>query len=144
MQVTYDTSFYSSNRSLYLKEIRYTGNSRSGTTARQYVKFITKSRSDSYVSTAPGFLMKMDRLLDSIEVGWDGGGKLWDYDLVYDVSPDSGRPLLKTVESSRHTTKPEFNYQVASRSLVWQNVVNQASSEPEDLPDDTEYFEGDF
>ncbi|MFB5652913.1 SpvB/TcaC N-terminal domain-containing protein, partial [Leptospira wolffii] len=42
MQVTYDTSFYSSNRSLYLKEIRYTGNSRSGTTARQYVKFITK------------------------------------------------------------------------------------------------------
>ncbi|TGL50825.1 hypothetical protein EHQ61_08580, partial [Leptospira wolffii] len=143
MQVTYDTSQYAVKRNLYLKEIKYTGNSRTGTSPRQYVRFNTKSRDDSYVSTAPGFLMKMDRLLDSIEVGWDGG-KLWEYDLVYDISPDSGRPILKTVDSTRNTTKPEFSYQTATRSLFWQNVVNQASSETEVSPESTEYFEGDF
>ncbi|MCR1795601.1 hypothetical protein K0V43_18710, partial [Leptospira sp. id769339] len=143
MQVEYDTSQYSEKHYLYIKEIRYTGNSRTGISARQYVKFITKPREDSYVSNTPGFLMKMDRILERIEVGWNGE-KLWDYDLIYGISPDSGRPILKTVESSRHTTKPEFEYQVSSRKLVWQNLINQAANEPEDLPDDTEYFEGDF
>ncbi|PJZ70254.1 hypothetical protein CH373_12445 [Leptospira perolatii] len=142
-EVEYDTSNYSSNRTLYLKEIRYTGNSKASLTPRQYVRFYTKSRDDFYVSKAPGFLMKMDRLLDKIEVGWSGG-KLWDYTLVYTESSDSGRPILKTVESSRHTTQPEFSYQESSRQLLWQNIVNREASEPEDNPDSTQYFEGDF
>ncbi|EMJ99749.1 insecticide toxin TcdB middle/N-terminal domain protein, partial [Leptospira sp. B5-022] len=143
MQVTYDTSQYSDKRSLYIQEIKYTGNSRSGFAAKQYVRFITKQRSDSYVSKAPGFTMTMDRLLDKIEVGWTGG-KLWTYNLVYDTSFDSGKPILKTVDSDRQSTKPEFKYSIATRTLAWQNVANQGSSESELLPDSTQYFEGDF
>nr|WP_051132454.1 SpvB/TcaC N-terminal domain-containing protein [Leptospira licerasiae] len=56
MQVTYDTSNYSEKRNLYVQEIKYTGNSKSGFPAKQYVKFITKSRGDSYVSMAPVLL----------------------------------------------------------------------------------------
>ncbi|WP_427854352.1 SpvB/TcaC N-terminal domain-containing protein [Leptospira tipperaryensis] len=144
LQVAYDTSEYYDKRNLYLKEIRYTGNSKSGAAARQYVKFITRQRDDFYVSNAPGFLMEMDKVLERIEVGWDGGGKLWDYTPVYETSDDSGRPRLKTIQSSRHTTQPEFQYQSSSRLLTWQNVVNQASSEAEDSPESTQYFEGDF
>lgn len=143
MEVTYDTSQYSEKRNLYIQEIKYTGNSRSGVPAKQYVRFITKTREDSYVSKAPGFTMVMDRLLDKIEVGWTGG-KLWTYSLVYDTSFDSGRPILKTVESDRHTTKPDFKYSSASRVLVWQNATNQSASDPEINPDSTQYFEGDF
>ncbi|PKA16775.1 hypothetical protein CH363_05060 [Leptospira haakeii] len=143
MQVTYDTSNYSEKRNLYIQEIKYTGNSRSGFPAKQYVKFITKSRGDSYVSMAPGFTMVMDKLLDKMEVGWTGG-KLWTYNLIYDTSFDSGRPILKTVDSDHHTTKPEFKYSNSSGLLTWQNVVNQTSSETELLPASTEYFEGDF
>ncbi|GBF40173.1 SpvB/TcaC N-terminal domain-containing protein [Leptospira johnsonii] len=143
MEVVYDTSQYSEKRNLYIQEIKYTGNSRSGVPAKQYVRFITKARGDSYVSKAPGFTMVMDRLLDKIEVGWTGG-KLWTYSLIYNTSFDSGRPILKTVESDRHTTKPEFKYSSASRVLVWQNIANQASSEPELQPESTQYFEGDF
>ncbi len=143
MQVLYDTSEYADKRSLYLKEIRYTGNSRSGASPKQYVKFITKTRDDFSVSTVAGFLTKEDKLLDSIEVGWDGG-KLWNYNLIYDTSFDSGRPILKTVNSNRHTTKPEFEYQTSSRNLIWKNFTNQATSEPETNPNSTEYFEGDF
>ncbi|WP_412758400.1 GH-E family nuclease [Leptospira cinconiae] len=143
MQVSYDTSGYSENRSLFLKEIRYTGNSKTGHNPKQYVRFHTKAREDAYVSMVSGFFMKMDRMLDTIEIGWDGG-KLWEYEMVYDVSPDSGRPILKTVESNRHTTKPEFQYQTSDRYLVWKNFANQAVNEPEITPNSTEYFEGDF
>ncbi|WP_425324577.1 SpvB/TcaC N-terminal domain-containing protein [Leptospira wolffii] len=143
MQAVYDTSDYSENRSLYLKEIRYTGNSKTGANARQYVRFLTKTREDSYVSTVAGFLTRETKLLDTIEVGWDGG-RLWEYDLVYDTSFDSGKPILRTVDSNRHTTKPEFEYQTSSRQMVWKNFANQASSEPETNPNSTEYFEGDF
>ncbi|MFA4793237.1 SpvB/TcaC N-terminal domain-containing protein [Leptospira kirschneri] len=144
LQVHYDNSEYSNTRNLYLKEIRYTGNSKSGVSARQYVKFITRERDDSYVSNAPGFLMKMNRILERIEVGWDNGGKLYDYTPIYETSSDSGRPRLKTIQSSRHTTSPEFEYQSSSRYLIWQNVVNQTSSETEEDPNSTQYFEGDF
>ncbi|WP_243398024.1 SpvB/TcaC N-terminal domain-containing protein [Leptospira kmetyi] len=144
LQVQYDNSEYYNKRNLYLKEIRYTGNSKSGASARQYVRFYTKQRDDFYVSNAPGFLMKMDKVLERIEVGWDGGGKLWDYTPVYETSEDSGRPRIKTIESSRHTTQPEFQYQTSSRLLTWQNIANQASSESEDTPESTQYFEGDF
>ncbi|TGK68080.1 hypothetical protein EHQ13_01490 [Leptospira gomenensis] len=144
LQVDYDTSEYAEKRNLYLKEIRYTGNSGTGLSARQYVRFHSKRRDDFYVSTAPGFLMKMDKILDRIEVGWDGGGKLWDYTPVYDISSDSGRPILRKIVSSRHSTSPEFEYQSSSRILSWRNAVNQASIEPEDNPDSTQYFEGDF
>ncbi|TGL49544.1 hypothetical protein EHQ61_13995 [Leptospira wolffii] len=143
MEVQYDSSQYSDKRTLYIQEIRYTGNSRSGAIPKQYVRFFTKQRGDSYVSKASGFTMTMDRLLDRVEVGWTGG-KLWTYTLVYESSFDSGRPLLKTVESDRHTTKPEFQYGAASRILTWQNLSNQASSEPEVTPGSTEYFEGDY
>ncbi|EMJ93443.1 SpvB/TcaC N-terminal domain-containing protein [Leptospira alstonii] len=144
LQVHYDNSEYSNTRNLYLKEIRYTGNSKSGVSARQYVKFITKQRDDFYVSNAPGFLMKMDKILERIEVGWDNAGKLYDYTPIYETSSDSGRPRLKNIQSSRHTTSPEFEYQSSSRYLIWQNVVNQTSSETEDDPNSTQYFEGDF
>ncbi|WP_235592866.1 SpvB/TcaC N-terminal domain-containing protein [Leptospira interrogans] len=144
LQVHYDNSEYSNTRNLYLKEIRYTGNSKSGVSARQYVKFITKQRDDFYVSNAPGFLMKMDKILERIEVGWDNGGKLYDYTPIYETSSDSGRPRLKSIQSSKHTTQPEFEYQSSSRYLIWQNVVNQTSSETEEDPNSTQYFEGDF
>ncbi|TGK04889.1 hypothetical protein EHO59_08520 [Leptospira semungkisensis] len=143
MEVQYDTSQYSDKRNLYIQEIRYTGNTQSGVAPKQYVRFNTKSRPDPYVSKAPGFTMTMDRLLDTIEVGWNGG-KLWTYTFVYDTSFDSGRPILKTVNSDRHTTKPEFQYSTATRILNWQTITNQASSESEILPDSTQYFEGDF
>ncbi|MBF3377050.1 hypothetical protein ISU90_08675 [Leptospira borgpetersenii serovar Balcanica] len=144
LEADYDNSEYSKNRNLYLKEIRYTGNSKSGLPARQYVKFYTKQREDFYVSTSPGFLMKMDKILEKIEVGWDNGGKLWEYTPVYETSPDSGRPRIKNIQSSKHTTKPEFFYQSSSRLLTWQNIVNQTSSEIEEDPNSTQYFEGDF
>ncbi|UOG63005.1 hypothetical protein MAL04_11365 [Leptospira noguchii] len=144
LQASYDNSEYSEKRNLYLKEIRYTGNSKSGLSARQYVKFITQERDDFYVSNAPGFLMKMDKILERIEVGWDNGGKLWEYTPIYETSSDSGRPRLKNIQSSKHTTKPEFEYQTSNRYLIWQNVVNQTSSETEDDPNSTQYFEGDF
>ncbi|WP_244265096.1 SpvB/TcaC N-terminal domain-containing protein [Leptospira alexanderi] len=144
LQVHYDNSEYSKNRNLYLKEIRYTGNSKSGVSARQYVKFFTKQREDFYVSNAPGFLMKMDRLLERIEVGWDNGGKLWEYIPIYETSSDSARPRLKNIQSSRHTTSPEFYYQSSSRLLTWQTIANQTSSETEEDPNSTQYFEGDY
>ncbi|MDI7199939.1 SpvB/TcaC N-terminal domain-containing protein [Leptospira santarosai] len=144
LQANYDNSEYSNKRNLYLKEIRYTGNFKSGANARQYVRFFTKQRDDFYVSTSPGFLMKMDKILERIEVGWDNGGKLWEYTPVYETSPDSGRPRLKNIQSSRHTTNPEFEYQTSGRLLAWQNIVNQSKSELEDSPDSTQYFEGDF
>ncbi|AXR62415.1 hypothetical protein DQM68_09055 [Leptospira mayottensis] len=144
LQANYDNSEYSKNRNLFLKEIRYTGNSKSGVPARQYVKFFTKQREDFYVSTSPGFLMRMDRILERIEVGWDNGGKLWEYTPIYETSSDSGRPRIKTIQSSKHTTKPEFEYQTSSRYLIWQNIVNQTSSEIEEDPNSTQYFEGDF
>ncbi|WP_081385975.1 SpvB/TcaC N-terminal domain-containing protein [Leptospira santarosai] len=144
LQASYDNSEYSNKRNLYLKEIRYTGNTKSGVVARQYVRFFTKQRDDFYVSTSPGFLMKMDKILERIEVGWDNGGKLWEYVPVYETSPDSGRQRLKNIQSSRHTTNPEFEYQTSGRLLAWQNIVNQSKSELEDSPDFTQYFEGDF
>ncbi|AJR14780.1 cytoplasmic membrane protein [Leptospira interrogans serovar Linhai str. 56609] len=144
LQANYDNSEYSKNRNLYLKEIRYTGNSKSGLSAKQYVRFITKQREDFYVSNTPGFLMKMDRVLERIEVGWDGGGKLYEYIPEYEISTDSGRPRIKNIQSSKNTTKPEFFYQTSSRLLTWQNIVNQTSSELEDNPEATQYFEGDF
>ncbi|EMJ92530.1 virulence plasmid 65kDa B protein, partial [Leptospira alstonii serovar Sichuan str. 79601] len=144
LQVHYDNSEYSKNRNLYLKEIRYTGNTKSGLPAKQYVKFITKQREDFYVSTAPGFLMKMDKLLERIEVGWDNGGELYEYTPEYEISSDSARPRLKTIRSTKHTTSPEFEYQTSSRTLNWQNVINQTSTEIEDDPHSTQYFEGDY
>ncbi|WP_268766540.1 SpvB/TcaC N-terminal domain-containing protein, partial [Leptospira alstonii] len=144
LQVHYDNSEYSKNRNLYLKEIRYTGNTKSGLPAKQYVKFITKQREDFYVSNAPGFLMKMDKLLEKIEVGWDNGGKLYEYTPEYEISSDSARPRLKTIRSTKHTTSPEFEYQTSSRTLNWQNVINQTSTEIEDDPHSTQYFEGDY
>ncbi|MCL8267601.1 hypothetical protein M9Y82_13335 [Leptospira weilii] len=144
LQAQYDNSEYSKNRNLYLKEIRYTGNSKSGLSARQYVKFFTKQREDFYVSSAPGFFMKMDKILERIEVGWDNGGKLYEYTPVYETSSDSARPRLKSITSSRHTTSPEFNYQSSSRLLTWQTIANQTSSEMEEDPNSTQYFEGDY
>ncbi|WP_036024943.1 SpvB/TcaC N-terminal domain-containing protein, partial [Leptospira noguchii] len=144
LQASYDNSEYSKNRNLYLKEIRYTGNTKNGASARQYVRFVTKQRDDFYVSNTPGFLMKMDRILERIEVGWDGGGKVYEYIPEYETSPDSGRPRIKNIQSSKNTTKPEFFYQTSSRLLTWQNVINQTSSEIEEDPNSTQYFEGDY
>jgi len=149
MTAEYDDSSYSENHILYLKEIRYTGNDREGMPARQYVRFAYRDRDEAYVSKAPGFIMRMDRLLDRVTVGWDDPAglmetELWSYRPVYGTSADSGRPVLVTVESERHTTKPEFIYQEALHSFSWAVVGNEHFNDPEENPDTVKYFEGDF
>lgn len=148
MQAVYDTSHYAEDRVLYLEEIRYTGNAAAGHAPRQYVRFHKRARGENYgeyVSKAPGFLMRMDQLLDRVTVGWTGG-ELWHYQLVYETSPESGRPLLSTVASDRTTSQPRFYYHNddEGRQLVWQSVVNNSASDPETNPEVTRYFEGDF
>ncbi len=149
MTAAYDATRYQKNNILYLKEIRYTGNSRTNDAANLYVRFTYKNRTDAYVSRAPGFIMKMDRLLDGVEVGWDNPGglfsnTLWKYTMVYETSDDSNRPVLATVMSPRTTTEPKFEYQKANHYLVWQNVDNPRAGDPGENPDDVRYFEGDF
>jgi len=149
MYALYDTSEYDENHILYLKEIRYTGNEAQGMDANQYVRFHLKNREESYVSKAPGFIMKMDKLLDIIEVGWDDPDgsddtELWRYEMVYEISDDSNRPVLKTVQSTRTTTQPEFIYQPAVHHFTWKRVYNPHYNDPEMNYDITKYFEGDF
>ncbi|MBP7737018.1 MAG: hypothetical protein KA369_13655 [Spirochaetes bacterium] len=149
MTASYDDSSYGDNHILYLKEIRYTGNEGEGMPARQFVRFTYRDRDEAYVSKAAGFIMRMDRLLDRITVGWDDPNgfsetELWSYKPVYEVSADSGRPLLKTVETERETTKPEFFYQEALHSFSWAVVDNNRAGDPEENPDMVKYFEGDF
>ncbi|MCG8687715.1 MAG: hypothetical protein MI892_22755, partial [Desulfobacterales bacterium] len=143
MYAVYDDSEYSDKRILYLKEIHYTGNSAESFSPKQYVKFTYKKRDHSYVSKTPGFVMEMDRLLDKIEVGYDGS-QLWQYTCVYEISEDSNRPLLKTIDTDRASTSPEFIYKKAYHHFVWRNVYNPHSSHPEVNPENTHYFEGDF
>lgn len=148
LTVSYDDSEYDQKRVLYLKEIRYTGNT-NGFTAKQYVRFHLTDRSDSYRSTAPGFPMEMDKLLTRIEMGWDNpqgsnNTKLWDYELKYTTSADSERPLIQSIESSRASTKPVFHYQPAVHQFAWTKVSNIFASDPELNPQSTQYFEGDF
>jgi RHS repeat-associated protein len=149
MTAEYDDSEYAANHILYLKEIRYTGNEHENVPARQFVRFGYRDRDEAYVSKAPGFIMKMDRLLDTITVGWDDPSgwtetELWSYRMVYETSEDSNRPLLRTVETTRETTKPEFIYQPAQHSFAWAVVDNAHSGDPEENPDSVKYFEGDF
>lgn len=149
---TYDDSEYAENRVLYLEELRYTGNTNAGVSGRQWVRFYLEDRDDFYTSKAPGFIMKMDKLLSRIEVGWDdpgglfGGGErtLWEYELSYEISPDSKRPLLKRVESDHHSTTPEFSYSEPTHTLTWQQLSNPFASDSEINPQATKYFEGDF
>ncbi|MES0489524.1 MAG: SpvB/TcaC N-terminal domain-containing protein [Leptospirales bacterium] len=148
MYAVYDTSLYSTHHISYLKEIRYTGNDNTGDVAKLFVRFHLKDRTDFYISKGPGFIMKMDKLLDKIEMGKDDGGIfsetiLWDYQMEYTISADSNRPLLKTIHSSKNTTKPVFHYQPAVHNLGWQKVTNVFASDPETNPDVTKYFEGD-
>ncbi len=143
MEAVYDISEYAENHILYLREIRYTGNYNENMNPRQYVRFYYKDRTDAYVSKAPGFIMKMDKLLDKIEAGWDNN-ELWNYTLIYEISADSNRPLLKTVESARTATEPEFIYRNANHYFVWQKVNNPDFNDPEINPEATKYFEGDF
>jgi len=149
LQALYDTTEYAANHILYLKELRYTGNAGQGMPANQFVRFNLKDRSDYYISRAAGFSMKMTKLLDTIEVGWDmpGGSNnkvLWSYQLDYVTSPDSNRPLLSTIHSTRNTTRPIFQYQPASNTLAWQQVMNVFASDPQINPQITQYVEGDF
>ncbi|HNX60153.1 MAG TPA: SpvB/TcaC N-terminal domain-containing protein, partial [Spirochaetota bacterium] len=151
MTASYDTSDYAEHHISYIKEIRYTGNYTAGMTARQFVRFNYKDRGDSYVSKSAGFVMRMTRILDSIVVGWDdpsgvfGSGKeLWRYTMEYAISEESDRPLLSSVDSTRHTTKPEFIYQKAIHAFTWKMIPNQWASDSEIDPESTKYFEGDF
>ncbi len=149
MTAEYDDSAYDDNNILYLKEIRYTGNEDQGAPARQFVRFAYRDRDEAYVSKAPGFMMKMDRLIDRIVVGWDDPRGwtetvLWSYRMVYGTSADSGRPLLLTVESDRNSTKPEFIYQPAVHAFTWARIENTRYNDPEENPDSVKYFEGDF
>ena len=91
--------------------------------------------------------MKMDKLLDKIEIGNIGmiyDSVQWSYQLVYDISADSGRPLLLNVQSSKNSTTPEYLYQAAQHLFVWQNIFNPFASDTETNPQSTQYFEGDF
>ena len=149
MSASYDASDYDTDRMLYLSEIRYTGNDGEGMPARQYVRFTYRRRAEGYVSRVAGFAMRMNRLLDAVSVGWDdpsrwGGRELWRYEMRYEESADSGRPLLVSVDSTRHTTQPLFTYEEARHYFVWQNIPNPYGSEPEEHPDEVAYFEGDF
>ncbi|MBN2157880.1 MAG: hypothetical protein JW807_00690, partial [Spirochaetes bacterium] len=150
MTAEYDDSSYEADHILYLKEIRYTGND-AGLSPRQYIRFHYIDREEAYVSKAPGFVMRMDRLLDSVEAGWDDplgvfgtDTELWRYSMVYATSEDSGRPLLQTIDSTRNTTSPEFIYQPAEHYFVWRMVSNPDSGDLEANPEATQYFEGDF
>ncbi|MDM7972657.1 MAG: SpvB/TcaC N-terminal domain-containing protein, partial [candidate division Zixibacteria bacterium] len=146
MYAEYDDSDYRDNHVLYLKEIRYTGNEREGLPARQWVRFAYKRREDAYVSRAPGFIMRMDRLLDVISVGWDspqGERELWRYEPVYRASADSKRPLLETIRSTRHSTAPVFEYREADHYFIWRNAANPFAGDPGEA-DDIRHFEGDF
>jgi RHS repeat-associated protein len=151
VRAVYDTTAYNRNHVLYLSEIRYGGNNKTGLNDLQWIKFSYKDREDAYVSKSPGFIMKMDRFLDAISVGWDDpraflftSTELWNYTLVYETSEDSERPLLVSVNSSKHTTSPRFVYQKANHSLSWQKISNIWSGDAELDPQKTRYFEGDF
>ncbi len=147
-EALYDTEQYQDKRILYLKELKYTGNENTSHDPLLFVRFITKERSDKYVSKAAGFRMTMDRILNKIEVGYDGD-VLWNYELIYENSPTSGRPLLLTVRSDKHSTQPEFRYQQPAGRLYWQQVHNsfgQESPSNDFLAEalQTKFFEGDF
>jgi RHS repeat-associated protein len=149
MEAQWDSGDYHETNMIHLSEIRYTGNEKTGMPCRQAVRFRYKKRVDAYISKQAGFVMKLDRLLDRIEITYSAPGsmftkKLWDYELVYEDSPDSSRPLLKTVNSSRRSTAPAFTYNAPDHSLVWQKVFNPFASDPEMNPASTRYFEGDF
>ncbi len=150
MSATYDASDYKTNHLSYLQEIRYTGNTNAGLPANQFVRFDYKSRPDPYISKTAGFIMRMDRLLDTITVGWDDPDgsdniTLWDYQMVYETSKDSNRPLLKTVVSSHESTRPDFRYLKGTHSLVWKQAVNPDYDAYQDInPEQVQYFEGDF
>ncbi len=149
MTADYDYSDYSTAHVPYLKEIRYTGNENEGMPALQFIRFEYEGREEAYLSGAPGFIMKMDRLLERVIVGWgDPRGfaetELWSYRLVYGRSGDSGRPLLQTVDTERESTRPEFIYQPAEHSFAWALVENARYTDPEECPGSTKYFEGDF
>ena len=90
----------------------------------------------------------MDRILTRVEMGYDGD-VLWNYELVYENSPTSNRPLLKTIRSNKRSTQPEFRYQNTNSALVWQHVHNAygSSSPSNDLLSESlqvKFFEGDF
>ncbi len=150
MSASYDASDYETNHLSYLQEIRYTGNTHTGLPANQFVRFDYRSRPDPYISKTAGFIMSMDRLLDTITVGWDDPDgsdniTLWDYRMVYETSPDSNRPLLKTVVSSHESTQPDFRYLKGTHSLVWHQAVNPDVNAYQDInPEQVQYFEGDF
>jgi RHS repeat-associated protein len=154
LQAIYDSTEYSLNHILYLRELRYTGNAAQGMAANQFVRFNLKDRpsagsgTEGYVSRAAGFAMKMTKLLDSIQIGWDpstGSGQvLWDYELEYIISADSNRPLLKTIHSSRHATRPVFQYQAANHTLGWNQLTNVFAGDAQINPQLTQFVEGDF
>ncbi len=149
MHAVYDYDEYESTRMPYLREIRYTGNEREGSQARQYVRFKYRRRDNCYVSRAPGFLMTMDRILSEIEVGWDNPRgltetTLWAYSLEYEESEDSSRPILKTIRSTRKTTIPEFEYANPAHGFGWHNAANPLAGTARDNPLGVQYFEGDF
>jgi len=143
MYAVYDTSSYSEDRVLYLKEIHYTGNVNTSYAPKQKVVLKYDKRAEAYVSKGPGFIMKMDRILESVEMYYDDD-RLWYYEMEYKISEDSNRPVLQNVKSSRNTTEPKFHYQEAKHLFVWKKVHNPDSGDHESNPDTTRYFEGDF
>ncbi len=146
VRAVYDEAEFEKNRVLYLKELRYTGHEPTGTEPRQWIRLSFRDRSEPFVSSVPGFITRMTRLLDGITIGWEGPSgseELWSYRMVYDESPESNRPRLVTVESDRTDTSPAFEYGKASHSLLWKQAENN-SPMPAEKAARVRYFEGDF
>ncbi len=147
MTAEYDDAAYARTNIRYLKKIRYTGNRSAGMDANQFVRFTYREREEAYLSKAPGFIMRMDRLLEEVRVGWDdpegsSGIELWSYKLIYEDSDESGRPLLMRIDSDRTATSPRFTYSETEHTLVWQKVRNASGGAGD--PASVRYFEGDF
>ena len=146
LEAVYDNKLRELDRVLYLRKLHYTGHEPSGTEPRQWVRFSYRERREPYVSSAPGFILRMSRLLDEITVGWDGPSgeePLWHYKMIYETGEDSSRPLLRTVESDRTGTAPEFSYNTSEHNLLWKQAANSFVLQPEKAAK-VKYFEGDF
>ncbi|MDA3900242.1 MAG: SpvB/TcaC N-terminal domain-containing protein, partial [Spirochaetes bacterium] len=145
MAAEYDRSSYGEDNISYLETIHYTGNSHESHAPERFVKFEYGERpsGESYTTTAAGFPMSINRILEKISTG-AGSETLWYYEPVYTISADSSRPVMQTVKSSRTVTEPEFIYQPASHTLAWQKIPNPYYSDFESSPADTKFFEGDF
>ncbi len=114
------------NREIYLDQIDYTGNTNTGLTPTNQIKFIRDdgSRPDATTNYLPRFAVKTSYRLSSIEVRANIGGSYQlsrKYVLNYTPSPSTDRSILSTVVlyGSDNTAMPAtlFDYQQGELGL---------------------------